>query len=136
MKTTETDCRATYEELETFLLNSSEAGSFDELLYPEAGVNLSPSERRKSDRTACDDSFVELEGLDGEWLSDSARVVNASPGGVCLESHTPIDAGTMLMIWFETESGLPRYALGLVVHRNRKGRAFQLGVQFTDSVAC
>ena len=136
MNATETDCRATYAELETFLLKSSEVGAFDDLFYPEANAGDPTSERRRTDRAVCDDTFVELEGLDGEWLSDAARVVNASPGGMCVESLTPVYPGTMMMIWFETETGLPRYALGLVVHRNKKNRTFQLGIQFTDSVAC
>ncbi len=135
MKATETDERATYEELETFLLASSEVGDFGTLLMPIVDAETPGKDRRRTGRVACEDKYVELEGLDGDWISDNARVVNASPGGMCVEVFTPVEPGTMLTIWFETEQERRRYALGLIVHRSREGRAFYLGVQFTDSTA-
>ena len=135
MKATGTDERATYEELESFLLASSEVAGFSDLMMPVPDPGGPGTERRQTTRVPCEDKYVELEGLDGDWIADSARVVNASPGGMCVEVFTPVEPGTMLMIWFETDAGHRRYALGLVVHRSRRGRAFDLGVQFTDSAA-
>ena len=123
------ETRATVEELETFLLSSSEAADFDVLVHAD---DVDDADRRDADRVACDDTHVELEGLDGECIADWARVVNASPGGMCVEVFRRVDQGTTLTIWFTTTQGARRHTLGVVVYRSRKGRGYYLGVQFVD----
>ena len=131
MEAMTTDSRATCEELETFLLANSDAAEFDPLLQPrkESG------QRRKENRFQPDNTYVDVEGLDGEWISDGARVVNASAGGLCVEVVREVDEDTVLMIWFTTEQDERRYALGNVIHRSRKGRGYLLGIQFADAGA-
>lgn len=129
MEMISTDSRATYEELETFLLTNSDAAEFDPLLQPRQ----EPGQRRKKHRFEPDNTYVDVEGLDGEWISDGARVVNASAGGMCVEVFREVDEDAILMIWFTTEQDERRYALANVVHRSRKGRRYLLGLQFADA---
>ncbi len=131
MEATSADSRATCEELETFLLANSDAAEFDPLLQPRKA----PGQRRREHRFWPDNTYVDVEGLDGEWISDGARVVNASAGGMCVEVFREVDEGAVLMIWFTTEQDERRYALGHVLHRSRKGRGYRLGIQFADAGA-
>ena len=131
MEATSADSRATCEELETFLLANSDAAEFDPLLQPRQ----EPGQRRKKHRFSPDNTYVDVEGLDGEWISDGARVVNASAGGLCVEVFREVDEDTVLLIWFTTEQDERRYALGNVIHRSRKGRGYLLGLQFADAGA-
>ena len=131
MEATSTDSRATCEELETFLLANSDAAEFDPLLQPRKEAE----QRRKEHRFSPDNTYVDVEGLDGEWISDGARVVNASAGGLCVEVLREVDEDTVLLIWFTTEQDERRYALGNVIHRSRKGRGYLLGLRFADAGA-
>ena len=126
------EAKATIEELETFLLSSSEAADFDVLVHADDADDADDVDRRSADRVACDETHVELEGLDGECIADWARVVNASPGGMCVEVFRSVDQGTTLTIWFTTPEGARRHTLGVVMHGSRKGRGHYLGIQFVD----